>query len=554
MYQYDQYDQRLVQERAAQFRGQVARRLDGEILEGEFKPLRLQNGLYMQLHAYMLRIAIPYGLLSSAQMRKFAHIARTYDKGYGHFTTRQNLQLNWPTLESIPAVLDELAAVQMHAIQTSGNCIRNTTSDEFAGVARDELEDPRPYCEIIRQWSTLHPEFAFLPRKFKIAVTGSPGDDRAAVRLHDIGIRIIDGPDGERGFEVLVGGGLGRTPMIAQVIRPFLPKAELLSYLEAIIRVYNEHGRRDNKYKARIKILVDALGIEAFRTMVEAEYVRTREDGLRITAEEVARVAEHFASPPYQSLADADGQLDAWQLGSERVFANFVRNNVVRHRVPGYCAVVIALKEKGTPPGDVSDFQMDRLADVADRFSFGELRVTHRQNLVLADVPIAKLPELHAALAEHGLAASNAGQLTDMICCPGLDFCGLANARSIAVAEEIQQRFDNADYLNDLGDLSVKMSGCINACGHHHVGNIGILGIDKRGVEFYQLMLGGSHGNDASLAKITGPALPIDEIVDAVQAVLTVYLERRASAEESFLEAYRRLGMEPFKEAIYGTN
>ncbi|MDD9939662.1 MAG: nitrite/sulfite reductase [Myxococcales bacterium] len=554
MYQYDQYDQRIVDERAQQFRGQVERRLSGEIAESEFKPLRLQNGLYMQLHAYMLRVAIPYGLLSSKQMRSFAHICRTYDKGYGHFTTRQNLQINWPELQAIPKVLEELAGVEMHAIQTSGNCIRNTTSDQFAGVARDELEDPRPYCEIIRQWSTFHPEFAFLPRKFKIAVTGTPGDDRAAVRLHDIGIRIVEGERGERGFEILVGGGLGRTPMIAKVVRDFLPKRQLLPYLEAIMRVYNEQGRRDNKYKARIKILVDALGVEEFARRVEAEFELIKGEGLELTDSEIARVGAFFAPPPHESLPDSDAQLQALTLGSERTLGLWVRNNVIPHRVPGYCAVTVSLKEKGTPPGDVSDYQMDRLADLADNYSFGQLRATHHQNLVLADVKVADLPALHQELAACGLASANVGKLTDMICCPGLDFCALANARSIPIAEEIMQRFDDVDYLNDLGEISIKMSGCINACGHHHVGNIGILGIDKQGVEFYQLMLGGSHNNDASLGAIVGRAFAQDEIVGAIDTVLRVYLHQRSSPEERFVDTYRRIGMEPFKEALYGAN
>ena len=554
MYQYTQHDQRIVEERAAQFKGQVERRIDGEILEGEFKPLRLQNGLYMQLHAYMLRIAIPYGLLNSKQMRKFAHIARTYDRGYGHFTTRQNLQINWPKLTEVPKVLEELASVQMHAIQTSGNCIRNTTSDQFAGVARDELEDPRAYCEIIRQWSTFHPEFAALPRKFKIAVTGTPGDDRAAVRLHDIGVRIIENAAGERGFEILAGGGLGRTPMVAEVVRDFLPKRELLPYLESIMRIYNEQGRRDNKYKARIKILVDALGIEEFRNRVEEEFARIKDEGLMLTDEEIARVTAQFASPAYETLPDSDAALDAMVLGKDRLLANFVRNNVVRHRVPGYCAVTIALKEKGTPPGDVSDYQMERIADLADKYSFGELRATHHQNLVFADVKVSDLPRLFAELSEYGLGATNAGKLTDLICCPGLDFCALANARSIVVAEQILQRFDDVDYLNDVGDVSIKMSGCINACGHHHVGNIGILGIDKQGTEFYQLMLGGSHNNDASLGKTVGKAFALDEIVGAVDTVLKVYLSLRQSPEERFIDAYRRVGVEPFKEALYGAN
>ncbi|MCH9682362.1 MAG: nitrite/sulfite reductase, partial [Deltaproteobacteria bacterium] len=504
MYQYDAHDQRIVEERAAQFRGQVVRRLEGSITEDEFKPLRLQNGLYMQLHAYMLRVAIPYGLLSSTQMRKLAHIARTYDKGYGHFSTRQNIQYNWPKLAEVPDILDELASVQMHAIQTSGNCIRNTTSDHFAGIAPDEIEDPRPYCELIRQWSTFHPEFAFLPRKFKIAVTGTPGEDRAAVRFHDIGVRIVDNDEGQRGFEILVGGGLGRTPHIAKVIRQFLPYEDLLSYLESILRVYNRYGRRDNKYRARIKILVSELGIDEFRSQVEDEWTQIRDGSLKLVREEIDRVRGHFTRPAYRELPEQDVTVLAQSLSADTGLRHFVRNNVKPHRQPGYCAVVISLKATGRPPGDASDTQMDAIADLADEFSFGGVVVTHTQNLVLPDVEQGRLTELYQRLDEHELATANAGTLTDSICCPGLDFCNLANARSIPVAMELGERFEALDYLADLGDVSLKISGCINACGHHHVGNIGILGIDKIGEEAYQLMLGGAPGNDASIGKIVG--------------------------------------------------
>ena len=552
MYQYDDHDRRIVTERAQQFRGQVARRLSGEITEEEFKPLRLQNGLYMQLHAYMLRVAIPYGLLGAPQIRKLAHIARTYDRGYGHLTTRQNIQYNWPTLTAVPAILDELASVEMHAVQTSGNCVRNITADHFAGVARDELEDPRPYCEILRQWSTFHPEFAHLPRKFKIAITGAPAEDRAAVRFHDIGLRIVENAAGERGFEVLVGGGLGRTPVIAEVVREFLPKRYFLSYIESILRVYNLHGRRDNKYKARIKILVSALGIAEFQRRVEEDWEASRTPELELSDAELARVTAFFAPPPYEKLPETD-RVDGIVLGRDRDLGNWVRNNVVVHKVPGYSAVVISVKKKGIPPGDITDTQLDAIADIADRYSFGHAVVTHTQNLVLPDVKTSDLAALHAELRALDLGEANANKLTDLITCPGLDYCDLANARSIPLSLEIAQRFDRIDYLNDVGDVSIKISGCINACGHHHVGNIGILGIDKRGEEFYQLMLGGSPGNDAAIGKILGRALAQDEIVDAIEKVLGRYLEERESPDERFLETVRRVGFDPFKEAVYGS-
>jgi sulfite reductase (NADPH) hemoprotein beta-component len=552
MYQYDDYDRRIITERAHQFRGQVARRLSGEITEEEFKPLRLQNGLYAQLHAYMLRVAIPYGLLSSTQIRKLAHIARTYDKGYGHLTTRQNIQYNWPKLADVPTILDELATVEMHAVQTSGNCVRNITADHFAGIAPDELEDPRPYCEILRQWSTFHPEFAHLPRKFKIAVTGAPGEDRAAVRFHDIGLRIVENAEGERGFEVLVGGGLGRTPEIGRVIREFLPKRHLLSYIESILRVYNLFGRRDNKFKARIKILVTALGVEEFRRRVEEDWQASRTPELELPDEEIARVAAFFAPPPYEELPTSRTQTATIALGRDRELGNWVRNNVMAHKVPGYSAVVVSVKVPGTPPGDVTDTQLDAIADVAERYSFGRIVITHTQNFVLSDVKTSDLPRLHAELVALDLGKSNVNKLTDVITCPGLDFCDLANARSIPLSLEIAERFDRIDYLNDVGDVSIKMSGCINACGHHHVGNIGILGIDKRGEEWYQLLLGGSPGNDASIGTILGASLASHEIIDAVERVIERYLEIRESREERFIDTVRRTGLEPFKHAVYG--
>ncbi len=552
MYRYDTHDQQLVNERVAQFRDQVRRRLAGEISENEFKPLRLQNGLYMQLHAYMLRVAIPYGLLSTVQLRKLAHIARRYDKGYGHWSTRQNIQYNWPKLEEVPDILDELASVEMHAIQTSGNCIRNTTADHLAGVARDELEDPRPYCEIIRQWSTFHPEFAFLPRKFKIAVTGS-SSDRAAVRVHDIGLRIVDSPDGSgaRGFEVLVGGGLGRTPRIARNIRAYLPKQHLLSYLEAILRVYNLYGRRDNKYKARIKILVDALGVDEFRRQVDEEWEQIRDSALTLTDAELARVSAYFAPPAYESLASSDAMVEGFMLGSDRAFGRWVRANTRWHKQPGYSVVMISCKARGQAPGDITAAQMDGVADIADAHGFGQVVVTHEQNLVLPDIKSAELHAVWRKLAALELAEPNVGRATDIIACPGLDYCNLANARSIPVAQEISESIDDYDYLHDLGELSLNISGCINACGHHHVGNIGILGIDKQGVEFYQLMLGGDAGERAAVGKIVGPAFKRDAITAAVRTVLDLYLEQRESEDERFVDYYRRVGVKPFKELLY---
>lgn len=548
MYQYDHYDQTLVNQRAQQFREQTRRFLEGELTEDQYRPLRLMNGLYIQRHAPMLRVAIPYGLLSSIQMRTLAHIARTYDQGYGHFTTRQNIQYNWPKLEEVPDILDDLAKVEMHAIQTSGNCIRNTTSDHLAGVAADELEDPRPYCEIIRQWSTLHPEFAFLPRKFKIAVSGAQRD-RAATQVHDIGLQLIKNARGEVGFEVLVGGGLGRTPIIGVVIRDFLPKEDLLSYLEAILRVYNQWGRRDNKYKARIKILVKETGIESFAQWVEKEWATIR-DGMRLDQIEIDRVSAFFKTRQYLSLPEVDPALEE-QLARNLAFAAWVRRNTVTHKIKGYRAVFLSLKPHGQPPGDMTDTQMDAVADLMDRFSFGEIRVTHTQNLVMADVEQQHLLDLWQALDHLGLATPNVGTATDMITCPGLDFCSLANAASISIATGIQSLFDDLDYLYDLGDIRINISGCMNGCGHHTVGHIGILGVDKKGEEWYQITLGGSSSNDASLGERLGPSVAKSEVTQTIEHILLTYRDLR-EGEETFLDTVRRIGMEPFQERVYG--
>lgn len=553
MYRYDAFDQRLVEERAAQFRDQVVRRLDGRLAEDEFRPLRLQNGLYRQLHAYMLRVAIPYGLLSAAQLRKLAHIARTYDRGYGHFTTRQNIQLNWPALPDVPRILDELAEVQMHAIQTSGNCIRNITSDPHAGVAADEIEDPRPYAELLRQWSTFHPEFAFLPRKFKIAITGAT-TDRAAVAIHDIGLRIVKDDAGEVGFRYLVGGGLGRTPVIAETIREFLPWQDLVSYTEAVLRTYNRFGRRDNKYKARIKILVKQVGVAEFARQVEQEHAKIKDGPLRLERADLERFAAFFAPPPYEALADGDLRLAAGLLAKDRNFARWVEHNVSEHRVPGYAIVALSLKAHGRPPGDATADQMDAVAELAERYGFGRVVVTHRQNLVLPDVRKKDLRALHGELSLLGFATANVGKLSDIVACPGLDYCDLANARSINVALDLAERFADLERLYDLGGLHLNISGCINACGHHHVGHIGILGIDKQGIEHYQLMLGGSSSDDASLGQVLGRALAEDEIGPAVEEVARAYVALRSSTQERFLDTLRRVGAEPFKEAVYGAH
>lgn len=551
MYQYTEVDQKLVDERVAQYRDQTRRFLAGELPDEEFRALRLMNGLYIQRQAPMLRVAVPYGLLSSTQMRKLAHIARTYDKGYGHFTTRTNIQYNWPTLESVPDILAELAEVQMHAIQTSGNCIRNTTTDPYAGVIASELEDPRPWCEIIRQWSTLHPEFAYLPRKFKIAVTGGP-EDRAASQVHDIGLHLVKNDAGEIGFEVLVGGGLGRTPVIGKQINPFLAPQDLLSYLEAIIRVYNLNGRRDNKYKARIKILVNAMGIDAFREQVEAEWAEIRESDLRLSQDEIAKVKAQFAPPAYETDA-ADSNLDAL-LAQNDDFRAWYERNTVEHKVPGYRIVVVSLKPYLKAPGDITDLQMEAVADLADRFSFGEIRATHHQNLVLADVKQSDLHEVWNRLNANNLARPNIGTLTDMIVCPGFDFCGLANAKTLNIAEQINEKFENVDYMHDIGEIRLNMSGCINACAHHHVGHIGILGVDKKGEDWYQFTLGGSSEAEASLGKVLGKAIAADEVANTIEKILLTYIDQRESEAESFLDVVRRVGVEPFKETVYAAD
>ena len=548
MYQYDKLDQKIVNERVEQFRDQTQRYLAGELSEDEFLALRLMNGLYIQRHAPMLRVAIPYGLLSSRQLRMLAHIARKYDKGYGHFSTRQNIQYNWPKLETVPDILADLASVEMHAIQTSGNCIRNTTSDQFAGVAPDELENPLPYCEIIRQWSSFHPEFAYLPRKFKIAVSAS-ASDRAAVQVHDIGVYLLKNDAGEVGFQILAGGGLGRTPFIGKVIRDYIEKEHLLSYLEAILRIYNRYGRRDNKFKSRIKILVHEMGAEKFTEMVEAEWLQIKDSVLKLDQKEIDRMKGFFTSMDYEKDADKDESYGQ-NRKSDLAFDAWCQRNLHPHKVPGYHAVVISLKAPDIPPGDCTDSQMDLIADLADKYSFGELRVTHDQNLILADVKRADLHSLWQALSEGQLATPNIGLLTDMICCPGLDFCSLANAGSIDIAKQINQKFDDMDYLHDIGDIKVKMSGCMNACGHHHVGHIGILGVDKKGVEFYQLTLGGSSEKDASLGDRLGPGIAKDVVADTIGKILDVYVELRLG-DESFLSTYRRVGIEPFKARVY---
>jgi sulfite reductase (NADPH) hemoprotein beta-component len=548
MYRYDEYDHRLVEQRVAQFREQVRRRLDGELSEDEFRPFRLMNGLYLQLHAYMLRIAIPYGTLSSAQLRKLADIARRYDRSYGHFTTRQNLQLNWIRLVDVPDILAELASVEMHAIQTSGNCIRNVTADHFAGVAADEIEDGRVWAEIVRQWSTLHPEFSFLPRKFKIAVSGSP-NDRAALRLHDIGLRLHRNDAGETGFEVMVGGGQGRTPFIAKTIRDFLPQHELLSYLEAILRTYNLLGRRDNKYKARIKILVHEVGAAKIAELVEAEWAEIRGGALTLPDAEIERIRAHFAPPPYRTLPELSATLERHKIESP-TFARWLRTNTTAHKVPGYAAVTISLKPVGGIPGDATDTQMELVADLADRFSFGEIRVTHAQNLILAHVSKEELFPLWQALSAQGLGTANRGLIGDIIACPGLDYCALANARAIPIAQAISAYFADAALAEDIGQITLNISGCINACGHHHVGHIGILGVDKKGVEFYQITIGGASDNQAAIGTILGPALPADRVVDAIATIVATY-RRIRKARERFIDTVRRTGTSPFKEDLY---
>lgn len=550
MYQYDSIDKKIVNERVEQFRDQTRRYLAGEIKDEEFLPLRLQNGLYVQRLAPMLRICIPYGMLSSTQMRKLADIARKYDKGYGHFTTRQNIQLNWPALEDVPEILAELAEVEMHAIQTSGNCIRNFTTDQFAGIAPDETIDPRPWCEIMRQWATFHPEFAFLPRKFKVAVCGSE-QDRAAIQVHDIGLNLIKNDQGEIGFQVLVGGGLGRTPVIGSEIRSFLPAKHILTYLEAILRIYNLHGRRDNKFKARIKILVKAMGAEEFARRVDAEWEHLKDSPSTLTDAEIERAHTFFSEPAYEQfdVAAAQQQLDDLSLKNQD-FSRWLKRNVIGHKQPGYAAVTLSLKAVGVAPGDVTSEEMDATADLADQYSFGELRTTHEQNLVLADVRRDQLFELWQKLVQLGFASPTVGTLNDIICCPGGDFCSLANAKSIPVAEAIQRKFENLDYLYDLGDLDLNISGCMNACGHHHVGHIGILGVDKKGEEWYQVQLGGSQGKNTSLAQVLGPSFSREQVPEVLEKVLAVYLSKRVEGER-FIDTYQRLGQDPFKEAAY---
>lgn len=552
MYQYDSLDQSIVDDRVAQFREQTERYLRGELSDAQFLPLRLQNGLYVQRLAPMLRIAVPYGLISSRQLRAIADITRRYDKGYGHISTRQNIQINWPMLEDVPDILADLASVQMHAIQTSGNCIRNTTTDQFAGVAQDEIVDPRPYCELIRQWSTFHPEFAFLPRKFKIAVNGAQ-EDRAAIHFHDIGVQLSRDADGTVKLGILAGGGLGRTPVVGSMIRDDLEEKHLLTYLESILRVYNLHGRRDNKYKARIKILVKAMGVEAFRAAVDREWELLRDNASTLTPAAVEAVAGHFTAPDYAELdAISESRFLNECRKRDSLFNAWVERNSVAHQRAGYSAVTITLKATGEAPGDVTAKQMDALAALADSYSFGELRTTHEQNFVLADVRQSELMDLWKKLQPLGLAGSNSGHITDMICCPGGDFCSLANAKSIPVAQALQERFEQLDYQYDIGPLELNISGCMNACGHHHVGHIGILGVDKKGQEFYQICLGGSQAGTPSVAKILGPSFSRADVTSVIEKILDCYLGLRESAEEHFVHAYNRVGIAPFKEAVYG--
>ncbi|HEX8788150.1 MAG TPA: nitrite/sulfite reductase [Telluria sp.] len=548
MYRYDQYDHLIVRERIAQYRDQVRRRIADELTEEEFLPLRLQNGLYMQRHAYMLRIAVPYGLLASRQLRMLAHIARKYDRGYGHFTTRQNIQFNWIELEQTPDILTDLASVEMHSIQTSGNCIRNTTTDEYAGVAADELIDPRPFCEIMRQWSTFHPEFIALPRKFKIAFNGAV-EDRAAIAMHDIGLTAVRNDAGEIGFKFMVGGGLGRTPILGSVINEFVPWQDMLTYTQAVMRVYNQFGRRDNKFKARIKILVKAVGAEEFARLVEAEFADLKDGPETLSHEELDRVAEYFNPKPYLTLAKVDPRAGH---ESNKAFANWLQRNVKPHKVPGYASVVLSLKKTGVPPGDCTAEQMDFVADMADKYSFGELRVTHEQNLVLADIEQAKLFEVWEQVKAKGLATPNIGLLTDIISCPGGDYCSLANAKSIPIAAAIAKRFDDLDFQHDIGDIELNISGCINACGHHHIGHIGVLGVDKDGSEWYQVSIGGAQGNNASLGKIIGPSFSAHQMPEVVGRLLDVYVRNRVEGER-FIDVATRLGIAPFKEYVYAT-
>ncbi|GIL00438.1 MAG: sulfite reductase [Alphaproteobacteria bacterium] len=550
MYRYDEFDRDFVAARVAQFRDQVARRLAGELSEDEFKPLRLMNGVYLQLHAYMLRVAIPYGTLNARQMRMLGHIAETYDKGYGHFTTRQNIQFNWPRLVDIPDILAELASVEMHAIQTSGNCIRNVTTDQFAGVARDEIADPRVYAEILRQWSTIHPEFVFLPRKFKIAITGA-AHDRAAIQVHDIGLQVKRDDAGRIGFAVYVGGGQGRTPMIAKLVRDFLPEEDLIAYTEAILRVYNLYGRRDNKYKARIKILVHETGIDELRKDIEAEFARIRDGALRLPRADIDAINAYFAPPAWTDLPDDSAELAAARR-ADAGFDRWVANNVAAHKAPGHAIVTISLKPIGGPPGDATAGQMAAIADLAERYSHDELRISHEQNVILPHVEKRHLKAVYEALKATDLAAANAGLITDIIACPGLDYCALANARSIPIAQRLSERFADPAREEEIGELKIKISGCINACGHHHVGHIGILGVDRKGEEFYQITLGGSADERTSIGEIVGPGFSTGDVVGAVEKIVDTYLAVRHSRDEDFLATYRRVGQRPFKEALYG--
>ena len=546
MYLYTDLDQQLIDERVAQFRDQTQRYLDGKLTDDEYRPLRLQNGLYVQRYAPMLRIAVPYGLLSSKQLRKVAQIAREYDRGYAHISTRQNIQLNWPELTDVPDILAELATVQMHAIQTSGNCIRNTTTDQFAGVVAGEITDPRPTCELIRQWSTFHPEFAFLPRKFKIAVSALAEVDRAATAFHDIGVYIVKNDAGEIGYRIMVGGGLGRTPIIGSVIREYLPREDLIGYLEAVLRVYNLHGRRDNKYKARIKILVKALTPAVFAEKVEAEFAIIA-DSHRADPALLEKLDNVFKPFDYQQLEDADL---SQQFAQHTQFANWYRHNTYAHKVPGYRIVTISLKRAGVAPGDLTSEELEMIADLADKYTFGELRSTHEQNLVLTDMPQKDLFALWQVLDKHNMARAHIGFITDIVCCPGGDFCSLANAKSIPIAEAISRRFDDLDKVYDLGPIDLNISGCMNACGHHHVGHIGILGVDKKGDEFYQVSLGGNSDHDASIGDILGPSFGADDMADIVEEILNTYLDLREE-DERFLDTYRRIGIKPFKERVY---
>ena len=548
MYRYDEFDAQFVAERTKQFRRQVERRLAGRLSENEFRPLRLMNGLYLQLHAYMLRVAIPYGTLSSKQFRKLAHLAEKYDRGYGHVTTRQNMQYNWPKLPDVPDMLDDLASVQMHAIQTSGNCIRNVTCDPYAGATAEEIEDPRPMAELIRQWSTLHPEFSFLPRKFKIAVTAAE-KDRALIKAHDIGIQIVKNEAGEIGCKIIVGGGLGRTPIIGQTLCDFVPKTELLAYLTATLRIYNRYGRRDNKYKARIKILVQETGIERFREQVDEEYAAMDISDIAVSQAERDRISAYFSPPAFSKLKNEPANLNK-ALKSDDAFRLWAENNVVDHKADGYAIVNISLKSKELAPGDVTAEQMRIVAELADTYSFGELRTTHQQNLVLPHVKQSDLPALFKALQKAELASDNINLITDIICCPGMDFCALATARSIPISQAIAERFSDPERQRTIGEMQIKISGCINACGHHHVGHIGILGLEKAGVEFYQVKLGGDASEDAAIGKVTGPGFSQEELIDGIENMVNLYLMKR-EAGERFLDTYKRIGMAPFKEVLY---